>query len=55
MAAEKIQEKLLKKNILAGVNLEKYYPEMNNCLLLAFTEQNTFGQIDALVEALRNA
>lgn len=53
-SATSIQKKLLKKKILAGFNLGKIYPEFKNCLLLAFTEMNTFEQIDFLVEALAN-
>jgi glycine dehydrogenase subunit 1 len=53
--AGKIQKELLKKKIFAGVDLGKFYPELKNCLLLAFTEMNSFGQIDRLVEELKNA
>lgn len=50
--AKKIQKNLYRKKILAGVNLGENYPELKNCLLLAFTEMNSFSQIDLLVEEL---
>jgi len=38
-------ERLLEKNILAGIPLGKYYPGMDNCLLVAVTEKCTDGKI----------
>ncbi len=38
--------------MLAGVTVGRDYPELENGLLLAFTEQNTRQQIDELIPAL---
>jgi hypothetical protein len=46
---------LINSELLAGVPVERDYPQLEGCLLLAFTEHNTRDQIDALVEALANA
>jgi len=49
---QQVQNNLLKQNIIAGLALEKYYPELKNCLLLCTTEINTPEQIQKLCEAL---
>ena len=47
---------LLKKaadfNLLAGVNLGRWYPQLEDCLLVAVTEKRTIHEIDQLVEVL---
>ena len=43
---------LLEEGILGGYDLSQDFPEMENCMLLAFTELNTREQIDLLVEIL---
>ncbi len=43
---------LCDKGILAGVDLGRFYPELDRHLLIAFTERRTYQQIDALVDAL---
>lgn len=43
------------KNILAGVSLGRWYPELGDCFTVAVTEKRTRQEIDALVEALANA
>jgi glycine dehydrogenase subunit 1 len=43
---------LLRKQIIGGVDLGRFYPELADCLLLCVTEQKTRDQIDALCAAL---
>ncbi len=50
--AGEIVSELCKQGILAGVDLGRFYPEMGNQLLIAFTERRSYQQIDALVDAL---
>ena len=50
---EAVRHRMLERQLLAGVPLGRDYPELENALLLAFTEQNTRQEIDRLVEALR--
>ncbi|MFH1701670.1 MAG: aminomethyl-transferring glycine dehydrogenase subunit GcvPA [Candidatus Zixiibacteriota bacterium] len=40
------------KGFGAGIDLSIFYPDLNNHLLLAVTEMNSFGDCDALVEVL---
>ncbi len=47
-----INEHLLEHGILGGYDLEKSYPDMKNCMLVAVTEMNSKDEIDALVEVL---
>jgi len=48
----KIQEKLLKKNIFAGVDLSQFYPELKNQFLVCATETKTREAIDHFVKEL---
>jgi glycine dehydrogenase subunit 1 len=41
--------------LLAGVPLGRYYDDLADCLLLTFTEMNSFSEIDALAGAMRRA
>ncbi len=50
-----INAHLLERGILGGYDLGQDYPELENHMLLAFTELNTKQDIDRLVEALREA
>ena len=50
--AVKVVEDLAGKKILAGPALGRFYPGMEDCLLVAVTEKNTKEQIDALAEEL---
>ncbi|MHC4986152.1 MAG: aminomethyl-transferring glycine dehydrogenase subunit GcvPA, partial [Planctomycetota bacterium] len=43
---------LLERGIAAGFPLSRYYDDMDNCLLLAVTEQRTKEQIDHLIAAV---
>ncbi len=51
--AREIVKKLLQSNIVAGLPLSQYYPDMTHALLVCATEQNTKAEIDALVAALQ--
>ncbi len=46
------QRLLVEQKLLAGVPVGRDHPEMEDALLLAFTEQNPRAEIDRLVEAL---
>ncbi len=41
--------------VLAGVSLGKWYPQLNDCFMVAVTEKRTKGEIDRLVGALKDA
>ena len=49
---KEVNDKLLKNNILGGLELEKYYPEMKDCLLFCVTEVIKKKDMDKLVEVL---
>jgi len=51
--AADIQSELLQKNILAGPLMTKWYPEMDNCLLIAVTEKRSLEDLDSFAAALR--
>jgi len=40
---------------LAGVPLERWYPELHDCFLVAVTEKRTKSQIDGLIRSLTNS
>jgi len=44
-----INAKLLKENIIGGLDLGRYYPELQNCMLLCVTENRSKAEIDRLV------
>ncbi|HYL82210.1 MAG TPA: hypothetical protein VEU07_15435, partial [Candidatus Acidoferrum sp.] len=43
---------LLKRQIVGGLELGRFYPELSDCLLVCVTEQNSREAIDALAKAL---
>ena len=43
------------QGILAGIPLQKWYPDLGDCFLVTVTEQRTKQQIDALANCLANA
>ncbi len=53
--AKKVNSELLNNGIVGGLELGKYYPELENCLLFCVTELNTREEMDRLVEVLKNA
>ena len=44
---------LLKKKIIGGLPLERYYPELKDCALWCATEMSRREQMDAVAEALQ--
>lgn len=44
-----INERLLRHGIIGGLDLERYYPKMKDCWLLAVTEKRTKQEIDDMV------
>lgn len=48
---EAINKRLLDNGIIGGFALERHYPGMENCWLVAVTEKRTRQEIDAFVEA----
>jgi glycine dehydrogenase subunit 1 len=53
--AEAFVEGALRHNVLAGVPLGRFYPDLKNSLLVAFTEKRTREEIDALVDLIAGA
>ncbi len=47
-----VNESLLQDKIIGGLDLEKYYPELKNCMLLCVTEKRSRQEIDCLVDRL---
>lgn len=47
-----LNQHLLDKGILGGVNLSSLYPEFENTIMFAFTEKRTVEEIDQLVREL---
>jgi glycine dehydrogenase subunit 1 len=43
---------LLRKQIIGGLDLSRFYPELKDCLLVCVTEQNSREEIDALAKGL---
>ena len=53
ISADRVLTELRKENIHGGVNLEQWYPNLKNCLLVCCTEKNRREEIDRYVEVLR--
>jgi glycine dehydrogenase subunit 1 len=49
---EALVARALERDILAGVPLSRWYPELSDCLLVAVTEKRTKAEIDRLAECL---
>jgi glycine dehydrogenase subunit 1 len=45
-----VLERARKAGIFAGVSLRRWYPELDDCLLVAVTEKRTRQEIDRLVD-----
>jgi len=52
--AKGISEKLLRNGIVGGLELDKYYPELKDCLLFCVTELNRREDIDKLIEVIKS-
>ena len=44
---------LRRRRVLGGVDLSRFYPELDDCILTTATELTTQDEIDALTEGLR--
>lgn len=53
--ADALIQTLLKKNILAGLDLNIVSPELDHCLLICITETKTAEDIQAYVQAVQHA
>jgi glycine dehydrogenase subunit 1 len=42
---------LLRRNIIGGLPLERFYPELKDCMLLCATEMNKRQHMDEVVRA----
>jgi glycine dehydrogenase subunit 1 len=47
---EQINEDLLQKKIIGGLPLKRFYPELDNCMLLCATEMSRREKLDAVAE-----
>jgi glycine dehydrogenase subunit 1 len=47
-----VLKSLLKKQIIGGLELGRFYPELKDCLLVCATEQNSREEIEALAKAM---
>ena len=48
---DQVNEALLKKKIIGGLPLERYYPELKNTMLLCATEMSRREKLDLVAEA----
>jgi len=51
--ASDLVAELIPLGLIAGFPLGRYYPELQNCLLVAITEKRTQAEIDAFVSAVK--
>lgn len=49
---QEINRSLIKKNIIGGLDLGKFYPDLKDHMLLCVTEKRTVEEINSLVEGL---
>jgi len=48
---EEINQALLKKKVIGGLTLARWYPELENCLLLCATEMSRREHMDEVAQA----
>ena len=53
--AAEVLASLQQRNILGGLDLGRFYPELRSCILMTATELTTTGDINALARALEEA
>ncbi len=51
-APEEVKKKLLKRKIIGGLPLGRFYPELSDSMLLCATEKSRRADMDAVAEAL---
>lgn len=49
---KRLNEKLLKKKIIGGLDLSRFYPELKGCTLLCATEMSKKADMDIVIETL---
>ncbi|MDO9465590.1 MAG: aminomethyl-transferring glycine dehydrogenase subunit GcvPA [bacterium] len=49
---EEINKRLLEHKIIGGLSVDKFYPELKDCMLVCITEMRTKEQIDRFVNVL---
>jgi glycine dehydrogenase subunit 1 len=54
LPGREVRDRLVDDGLVAGVPLDRYYPELDNALLVAVTETATREKIDRLVAGLRS-
>lgn len=52
-SAEEINQKLMQRRIIGGLDLGPFWSEMGDCCLFCVTEMNTKEDIDTLIDSLR--
>ncbi len=50
---QKLLDAAVRENIFAGVHLQRWYPHLADCLLVAVTERRTKEEIDRLAELMK--
>lgn len=53
-SARTVWQRLKEQNLIAGIVLEDWYPELQDCLLLCVTETHTRSDIERLAEEFRS-
>ena len=53
--AGEVLASLQQRNVLGGLDLGRFYPELGSCILMTATELTTSGDVDALARALEEA
>ena len=53
--ASEVLASLQQRNILGGLDLGRFYPELRSCILMTATELTTTGDVNALARALEEA
>ena len=51
---EEINKRLLEHKIIGGLSVDKFYPELKDCMLVCVTEMRTKEQIDRFIDVLAN-
>lgn len=48
-----LKEKLLKRKIIGGLNVEEFYPELKQTILVCVTEKRSKQELDTFIEAIK--
>ena len=51
---DSINKSLLKKKVIGGLDIERFYPELKGCMLLCCTEMTRRPQMDDVAAAFTN-